>query len=66
MRSESDHGIYALLNRAADEEGMTVRVNDLDADGWLLKVQNGTIDLRTGNLGPHNPENYVSKLDLQT
>ena len=62
MRSESDHGIRALLNRAAAEEGMTVRVNDLDADGWLLNVQNGTIDLLTGKLIPHNPAHYISKL----
>jgi hypothetical protein len=62
LRSESDHGIRALLNRAAAEEGIPVRVNDLDADGWLLNVQNGTIDLRTGKLVPHNPENCISKL----
>ena len=31
LRSESDHGIRALLNRAAAEEGLPVRVNDLDA-----------------------------------
>jgi putative DNA primase/helicase len=62
LRSESDHGIRALLNRAAAEDGIPVRVNDLDADGWLLNVQNGTINLCTGQLGPHNPENCISKL----
>ena len=62
LRSETDHGIRALLNRAAAEEGIPVRVNDLDADGWLLNVQNGTIDLRTGLLNPHSPENRISKL----
>ena len=62
LRSESDHGIRALLNRAAAEEGIPVRVNQLDADGWLLNVQNGTIDLRTGELKPHSPANCISKL----
>jgi putative DNA primase/helicase len=62
LRSDSDHGIRALLNRAAAEDGIPVRVNDLDADGWLLNVQNGTIDLRTGKLIPHNPAHYISKL----
>jgi putative DNA primase/helicase len=62
MRSESDHAIHALLNRAAAEEGLTVRVNDLDAAPWLLNVQNGIIDLRTGNLRRHNPSDCISKL----
>jgi putative DNA primase/helicase len=62
MRSESDHAIHALLNRAAAEEGLTVRVNDLDADPWLLNVQNVTIDLRTGNLSRHNPSDCISKV----
>ena len=62
LRSESDHGIRALLNRAAAEEGIAVRINDFDSNGWLLNVQNGTIDLLTGKLSPHSPENYISKL----
>ncbi len=62
LRSESDYGIRALLNRAAAEEGIPVRINDFDANPWLLNVQNGTIDLRTGELMPHSPENYISKL----
>jgi hypothetical protein len=32
MRSDSDHGIRALLHRAAAEEGIPVRINELDAD----------------------------------
>jgi putative DNA primase/helicase len=62
LRSESDHGIRALLSRAAAEEGIPVRVNDLDADNWLLNVQNGTIDLRTGELRPHSPTDFISKM----
>ncbi|HMF50546.1 MAG TPA: phage/plasmid primase, P4 family [Candidatus Saccharimonadales bacterium] len=62
LRSESDHGIRSLLNRAAAEDGIPIRVNDLDTDGWLLNVQNGTINLHTGKLGPHNPQELISKL----
>jgi D5 N terminal like/Domain of unknown function (DUF3854) len=62
LRSESDHGIRALLNRAAAEDGIAVRINDFDVDGWMLNVLNGTIDLGTGKLNPHSPENYISKL----
>jgi putative DNA primase/helicase len=62
LRSDSDHGIRALLNRAAAEEGVPVLLNDLDADPWLLNVANGTVDLRTGQLRPHDRGDCISKL----
>ncbi|MBL8610222.1 MAG: hypothetical protein JNL38_22995, partial [Myxococcales bacterium] len=34
----------------------------LDADPWLLNVANGTIDLRTGVLRPHDPRDLLTKL----
>lgn len=36
--------------------------DDFDGDPWLLNVRNGTIDLRTGKLLPHNPENLLTKV----
>jgi putative DNA primase/helicase len=41
---------------------LVVRVNSLDADPWLLNVQNGTVDLRTGELRPHNRADLITKL----
>jgi putative DNA primase/helicase len=37
-------------------------VDELDADPFLLNVPNGTIDLRTGKLRPHNRLDYMTKL----
>lgn len=34
----------------------------LDADPWLLNCANGTVDLRTGELKDHDPDNYITKL----
>lgn len=34
----------------------------LDRDPWLLNVLNGTVDLRTGELRPHNPADLITKL----
>jgi putative DNA primase/helicase len=62
LRSESDHGVHALLSRAAAEEGITIGANDLDTDPWLLNVLNGTIDLRTGELRPHSRDDLLSKV----
>lgn len=33
-----------------------------DADQWLLNVNNGTIDLRTGQLHPHDRQQLLTKL----
>jgi putative DNA primase/helicase len=34
----------------------------LDRDPWLLNVENGTIDLRTGELLPHRQEDKITKI----
>ena len=33
-----------------------------DADPWLLNIGNGTLDLRTGTLRPHSPDDLLTKL----
>lgn len=50
----------ALLSRSA--KPLTVSHSQLDADPWLLNVQNGTLDLRTGELQEHRRENLITKL----
>lgn len=35
---------------------------DFDKDGWLLNLPNGTLDLRSGELREHRPEDLISKL----
>ena len=41
--------------------GVITRAAELDADPWLLNVQNGTVDLRTGTLRPHDPADLITK-----
>lgn len=41
--------------------GFLTRAHQLDADPWLLNVRNGTLDLRTGQLRPHNPADLITK-----
>jgi putative DNA primase/helicase len=36
--------------------------NELDSDPWLLNCANGTINLRTGELRPHNRRDLITKL----
>jgi putative DNA primase/helicase len=41
---------------------LNVPVEKIDASPWLLNVENGTVDLRTGVLSPHDPANLITKL----
>lgn len=39
-----------------------VSESEFDADKWLLNLNNGTLDLRTGALRPHSPDDLITKL----
>jgi len=60
LRSESALAIAAMLKLAESE--VAVAPNALDANAWLLNVDNGTIDLRTGKLRAHAPKDLITKL----
>lgn len=51
-RSENQNSINNTIKRA--RALFPVSINDLDADPWLLNCENGTIDLKTGRLLPHD------------
>ncbi|KKL83177.1 hypothetical protein LCGC14_1977380 [marine sediment metagenome] len=61
-RTESEARIAAMIALAASEPGIPVRPAELDADPWLLNVQNGTLDLRTGTLRVHEGADLITKL----
>ncbi|HPM84554.1 MAG TPA: phage/plasmid primase, P4 family, partial [Candidatus Anammoximicrobium sp.] len=62
QRSNSDHGLRSMLALVRSELGIPVVPSQLDQDPWLFNVQNGTIDLRTGKLRPHDRADYITKL----
>jgi putative DNA primase/helicase len=41
---------------------LNATVDDLDKNPWLLNVENGTVDLTTGELLPHRKEDMITKL----
>lgn len=53
-RSESDSRIEAMVSIARALPGIPVVLGDLDAHPWLFNVNNGTINLKTGQLQPHD------------
>ncbi len=60
--SEARSRVEAMVALAESEPGIPVRPDDLDKDPWLLNVENGTIDLRTGELREHRREDLITKL----
>jgi putative DNA primase/helicase len=59
--SESDQGVRAMLNCATGIPALIAEPSRFDADPWLLNVENGTINLRTGNLRAHRREDLLTK-----
>jgi putative DNA primase/helicase len=39
-----------------------ISIHEFDKDPYLFNVQNGTLDLRTFTLRPHNPDDFLSKI----
>lgn len=61
-KSESRERLHAMLSLAQSEPGIPVTPDELDREGFVLNVQNGTLDLRTGALRPHQREDLCTKL----
>lgn len=60
-RSENDARIKAMIALARTEAEVIVKQSELDADPWLLNVENGTLNLKTGELLPHRREDLLTK-----
>ena len=63
-KSESNFRIKAMIEMANSELGIPVTPDQLDVSMWLLNCQNGTLDLRTGELLPHSREHLITKITL--
>lgn len=61
-KAESNSGVNGALTLASTEPGIAVVPEQLDAHPFLLNAANGVVDLRTGNLGPHDPELMLTKI----
>jgi len=62
QKTKQAKGIKDMLSMAESEPEITIQVSEFDNDKWLLNLRNGTLDLRTGQLRPHEREDYITKL----
>ncbi len=61
-RLETDRVIRAVINQAMSLRGLQIDPTRFDRHRHLLNVLNGTIDLKTGVLQPHNPEDLIARI----
>lgn len=62
LKSEATARIKALIEAASWIEGVPVNPDELDVSPWLLNVENGTLELKTGILRAHRREDAITKL----
>jgi putative DNA primase/helicase len=63
IRAESSGAISGMIRLARGNPAVIIEHEQLDADPNLLNCPNGTVDLRTGKIRPHDPADLMT---LQT
>lgn len=61
-KSQQSAAITAMIHLARSEPGVYADINAFDADPMVLNVQNGTLDLRTGDLRRHRREDLITRM----
>jgi putative DNA primase/helicase len=62
VASESSARLESMLQVASTEAAIVASPDDLDRDPFLFNVQNGTIDLRSGQLRPHDRNDLLTRV----
>ena len=61
VKYHSLDGLRAMIQTARSDKRIRVRLADLDADQYLLGVQNGYVNLRTGEFFPPDPAKLITR-----
>jgi putative DNA primase/helicase len=61
-KAQSRASIIAMIDLARSEPGIPARLVDFDSDPWVLNVANGTLDLKTGTLRPHQRKDRITNI----
>ena len=60
--SESTRRRESFVKAAQYIKALNIRADELDHNPWLLNVQNGTIDVKSGEFREHRQEEMISKI----
>lgn len=61
-RSDTANGLSGIVRIARGLPGVAIVTEQLDKDPFLFNCRNGALDLRTGELRPHQRDDYLTKL----
>ena len=61
LKCEAEARLDAMVSLAETEAEVILPVQRIDADPWLLGVQNGVVNLRTGSFRAADREDYITK-----
>lgn len=59
--SQRERNLKSTVELLKTRPGVSVAADDLDAKPDLLACRNGTVNLRTGEFGPSNPDDLLTK-----
>ena len=62
LRSENDSRLKAMVNQAKSFEGIPLQEDLLDVNKYSLNCQNGTVNLKTGELLEHKKDDLITKI----
>ncbi len=60
LRSESNNKIKSIISLAESE--LPISYENLDINKMMFNIDNGTIDLKTGQVNQHNRDDYITKI----
>ncbi|MFD3361576.1 phage/plasmid primase, P4 family [Streptomyces albidoflavus] len=61
LKALTNRSIDAVIKELPSVPGVPADAVDFDADDHLLSVANGTVNLRTGALQPHDPRDLITR-----
>jgi putative DNA primase/helicase len=62
LSSESRQRLSAMVALAQSEPGIPIKHDEPNRNRWLINCLNGTLDLRTGELKPHDRADLITKI----
>jgi putative DNA primase/helicase len=62
VQSESMRRRQAFIEAASLEPSLNITSDDLDTNPWLLNVENGTVDLESGEFHEHRQADMITKI----
>lgn len=62
LASQSVNRLGAMVRIARTDDRIAIDADQLDESAWLLNCRNGTVNLHTGGIQPHDARDYLTKI----